>query len=96
MQHSYLNGTPYESCYAYTEHKASYPYKDVTCKSTCDDGSPKKMVYTSAPRRLKGEEAIMREIYENGPVASSFYLYSDFVSQIKNDGIYSLTQNSTR
>lgn len=37
----------------------------------------------------------MREIYENGPVAAAFVMYSDFDKQTKNDGIFVVNKSAT-
>lgn len=64
----------------YTSYSATYPWKDVACQSVCVDGSKPKFYKASSYRRVSGVENIKKEIYENGPVAASMYLYSDFNS----------------
>ena len=46
------------------------------------DGYPKTLsedkTYGSSSYSVRGEQNIMKEIYENGPVEGTFYVYEDF------------------
>ena len=60
------------------------------CKNNCDDGNKKdyisQMSYGLSAYSVSGEKNIMQEIYENGPVEGSFYVFQDFVTY--KSGIY--------
>ena len=62
----------------------------VVCDNKCQDGYPKTLdedkYYASKVYSVRGEENMMKEIYENGSVEGSFTVYEDFVEY--NSGIY--------
>ena len=62
----------------------------VVCDNKCQDGYPKTVdedkYYASKVYSVRGEENMMKEIYENGSVEGSFTVYEDFVEY--NSGIY--------
>lgn len=81
-----MTGMVYDTCEDYWNR--SYPYPTETCKTVCKDKRPKnRIVRNKAPYRLSGVEAMMRDIYQNGPIAVSMYLANDFPSKDKK-GIY--------
>ena len=58
-------------------------YQDTpACSKSCVDGYPKTLsedkTYGSSSYSVRGEQNIMKEIYENGPVEGTFYVYEDF------------------
>ena len=60
------------------------------CVQNCDDGNKKEystqMTYGSSAYSVSGENNIMQELYENGPVEASFTVYEDFVTY--KSGVY--------
>ena len=60
------------------------------CKTDCSDGNKKEyeneMTYGESVYSIIGEENIMKEIYENGPVEGTYYIYEDFITY--KSGIY--------
>ena len=60
------------------------------CKTDCSDGNKEQystqMTYGKSAYSISGEENIMQEIYENGPVEGSFLVYEDFVTY--KSGVY--------
>ena len=60
------------------------------CVENCDDGNKKEystqMTYGSSAYSVSGENNIMQELYENGPVEASFTVYEDFVTY--KSGVY--------
>ena len=61
-----------------------------TCKKNCDDGNKKEynsqMTYGLSVYSVSGEENMMQEIYQYGPVEGSFLVYEDFVTY--KSGVY--------
>ena len=61
-----------------------------SCKKNCDDGNKADykgdLMYASSAYSVSGENNIMQEIYENGPVEGSFTVYDDFPSY--RSGVY--------
>jgi cathepsin B len=61
-----------------------------TCKKNCDDGNKKEynsqMTYGLSVYSVSGEENMMQEIYQHGPVEGSFLVYEDFVTY--KSGVY--------
>jgi cathepsin B len=59
------------------------------CVQNCDDGNKKEystqMTYGSSAYSVSGENNIMQELYENGPVEASFTVYEDFVKISKQN-----------
>jgi len=58
-------------------------YEDTPpCENKCIDGYPKTLeedkTYASSVYSVKGEENMMKEIYENGPIETTFVIYQDF------------------
>ena len=53
-----------------------------TCETECQEGYPISLeadkTYGESAYSVKGEENIMKEIYENGPVVATFLVYEDF------------------
>ena len=60
------------------------------CKSDCSDGNQGKyseeMTHGASAYSVSGENNMMQEIYENGPVEGSFLVYEDFVTY--ESGVY--------
>ena len=60
------------------------------CKINCTEGNKKEyksqMTYGLSYYSISGEENMMKEIYENGPIEGSFKVYEDFVTY--KSGIY--------
>ena len=60
------------------------------CKTDCSDGNKKEyeneMTYGESVYSIIGEENIMKEIYENGPVEGTYYIYEDFITY--KSGVY--------
>ena len=72
-------------------HGACPPTVDTPdCKTDCSDGNKKEysgeMTYGESAYSISGEEDMMQEIYENGPVEGSFLVYEDFVTY--KSGVY--------
>jgi len=71
-----------------------------TCPKRCDDGSAKghdvwdddKILFDGEVQTASGEQAIMKMIYEGGPVETAFSVYSDFENY--DGGIYKHTSGS--
>ncbi|EFO60800.1 Cathepsin B-like cysteine proteinase 3 precursor, partial [Giardia lamblia P15] len=85
-------GMVYDTCEDYWNR--TYPYPTETCKTVCKDKRPKdRTIKNKAPYRLSGVDAMMRDIYQNGPIAVSMYLANDFPSKDKK-GIYSSGPNT--
>ena len=66
----------------------------TTCKSSCQASYPKlypndKIKIKSAYRVLGGENIIMREIFDNGPVTAAMMVYQDFMTY--KSGVYIYT-----
>jgi cathepsin B len=62
------------------------------CLSKCNiQGQSYTKFKAGSAYKLNGEKSIMREIYDNGPVAASFQVYSDFPTY--KQGVY--RRNST-
>ena len=61
-----------------------------SCKKNCDDGNKANynsdLMYASSAYSVSGENNIMQEIYENGPVEGSFTVYDDFPTY--RSGVY--------
>ena len=58
-------------------------YQDTpACESTCQDGYPipleQDKTYGASSYSVRGEQNIMKEIYENGSVEGTFSVYEDF------------------
>jgi len=70
------------------------------CPKRCDDGSAKghdvwdddKIRFDGQVQTASGEQAIMKMIYEGGPVETAFSVYSDFENYV--GGIYKHTSGS--
>ena len=60
------------------------------CKTDCSDGNKKEyeneMTYGESVYSIIGEENIMKEIYENGPVEGTYHIYEDFITY--KSGVY--------
>lgn len=85
-------GMVYDTCEDYWNR--TYPYPTETCKTVCKDKRPKdRTIKNKAPYRLSGVDAMMRDIYQNGPIAVSMYLANDFPSKDKK-GVYSSGPNT--
>jgi len=60
------------------------------CKTDCSDGNKKEylneMTYGENAYSIRGEENIMKEIYENGPVEGTYFIYEDFITY--KSGVY--------
>ncbi len=60
------------------------------CLKTCDEGSgidyTSDLIYGDTVYSVSGEENIMQELYENGPVEASFTVYDDFPTY--KSGVY--------
>ena len=60
------------------------------CKTDCSDGNQGKyseqMTHGASAYSVSGEDNMMQEIYENGPVEGSFLVYEDFVTY--QSGVY--------
>ncbi|KWX12230.1 Cathepsin B-like cysteine proteinase [Giardia duodenalis assemblage B] len=70
-------GMVYDTCEDYWNR--TYPYPTETCKTVCKDNHSKdRTIKNKAPYRLSGVDAMMRDIYQNGPIAVSMYLANDF------------------
>ena len=72
-------------------HGACPPTVDTPeCKTDCSDGNKKEysseLTYGENAYSISGENNIMQEIYENGPVEGSFLVYEDFVTY--KSGVY--------
>ena len=67
----------------------SPPDKSI-CPTSCQEGYPKTLEqdksYGESSYSVKGEENIMKEIYENGSVEGHFSVYEDFITY--KNGIY--------
>ena len=64
-------------------HKCT-DYEDTpACENKCIDGYPKTLdedkTYAESVYCVKGEQNMMKEIYENGSVETNFVIYEDFV-----------------
>jgi C1A family cysteine protease len=65
----------------------SNEYPTPQCNNTaCDNGSSAKFYYGKTSYTVSGEEDIMKEIYQNGPIEVAFTVYSDFLSY--KSGVY--------
>ena len=66
------------------------------CVKNCDDGNQKpysdEMTYGATAYSVSGEENIMQELYENGPVEAAFTVYEDFLTY--KSGIYQYVTGS--
>ena len=66
------------------------------CKDTCQDGYPVSLdedkSYGVDSYSVRGENNIMKEIYENGSVEASFTVYNDFLTY--KEGVYQHTTGS--
>lgn len=80
MIYTNKTGTTTEECYKYYSLHTYYPYPNLTCQEKCDNGSVKPRIHTANPHAVRGEQNIMAEIYQNGPVPMQFYLYDDFAA----------------
>ena len=71
-------------------HKCEDYVDTPICEEKCQDGYPKTVdedkTYATSSYSVKGEENIMKEIYENGPVEATFLIYEDFGNY--NTGVY--------
>ena len=72
-------------------HGACPPTVDTpSCKLNCTDGNKKdyksQKTFGSSYYSISGEENMMKEIYENGPIEGAFHVYEDFVTY--RSGIY--------
>jgi len=71
-------------------HKCQDYVDNPTCENKCQDGYPKTLEedksYASSVDTVRGEENIMKEIYENGSVEGSFEVYEDFADY--ESGVY--------
>lgn len=72
-------------------HGACPPTVDTPeCKTDCSDGNKKEysseLTYGESAYSVSGENNIMQEIYDNGPVEGSFLVYEDFVTY--KSGVY--------
>ena len=71
-------------------HKCQDYVDNPTCENKCQDGYPKTLEedksYASSVYTVRGEENIMKEIYENGSVEGSFEVYEDFADY--ESGVY--------
>ncbi|CAL5983360.1 Cathepsin_B [Hexamita inflata] len=94
MQYSYTVGTVFESCNSYKTQYNYYPYPYRPCSVNCDNNTPKVRVKNTPARRLSSEQAIMDDIFTNGPVTGAFYLYSGFASGVANDAILQMQPNT--
>ena len=60
------------------------------CVKNCDDGNKadytKDLMYGSSAYSVSGEQNIMQELYQNGPVEASFTVYDDFPTY--KSGVY--------
>ena len=67
-----------------------YPPDKEVCPKSCQEGYPKTLEedksFGESYYSVKGEENIMKEIYENGSVVGQFSVYEDFLSYYS--GIY--------
>ena len=68
-----------------------HDYQDTpACENTCQDGYPKTVdedkSYGVSSYSVRGEQNIMKEIYENGSVEGTFTVYEDFGDY--SSGIY--------
>ena len=65
-------------------------YNTPRCVKNCDDGNHASYVddlmYGASAYSVSGEQNIMQEIYENGPVEASFTVYNDFPTY--SSGVY--------
>ena len=63
-------------------HKCEDYVDTPTCENKCQDGYPKTVdedkSYAESVYSIKGEENIMKEIYESGSVEATFVIYEDF------------------
>jgi cathepsin B len=69
--------------------------KTPECASNCADGSPfyKSSYYFAKTYLVKDQaEAIMSDIYSNGPVEACFEVYEDFVHY--KSGVYRHTKGA--
>ena len=77
-------------CKPYLLPLLSKEYKDPVCDDSCQDGYPipldEDKTYASSVYSVKGEENMMKEIYENGSVQGSFTVYEDFSNY--QSGVY--------
>ena len=77
---------------SYNEHMDKFEdnVDPPACDNKCQDGYPKTIdedkYYASSVYSVKGEENMMKEIYENGSIEGSIIVYEDFSEY--NSGIY--------
>jgi len=93
------SGLPTRQCDPYPfpkcEHHISggqYPpcpkneYPTPQCNTTCNDGSTPTLYYGSSAYSISGEEDLMQEIMQNGPIEVAFTVYQDFLTY--KSGVY--------
>jgi C1A family cysteine protease len=92
-------GLPSEACDPYPfpkcEHHisgGSYPpcpkneYPTPACNTTCNDGSSMTQYYGTSSYGVSGEQDMMQEIYDKGPIEVAFTVYEDFLTY--KSGVY--------
>ncbi|KAL0237302.1 hypothetical protein PCE1_000699 [Barthelona sp. PCE] len=73
------SGVVLDSCYPYVSGNGYVP----SCASNCPSGQTWKKYYAKDPVDVSAnEQAIMEEIYNNGPVQAAFSVYQDFFDYV--------------
>ena len=71
-------------------HKCEDYVDTPECENKCQEGYPKTVdedkTFASSVYSVKGEENMMKEIYENGSIESTFVIYEDFADYAS--GVY--------
>eukprot|EP00727_Mastigamoeba_balamuthi_P010395 m51a1_g5979 putative cathepsin b-like cysteine protease (316) ;mRNA; r:244286-245342 len=92
MRYFEQTGLVSEACAPYDSYIPDYwpdAEKSPECKRTCQDGTTAwetNKTKSEGYRTVRGEAAIMSEIYHNGPGSASFTVYKDFKAY--NGGVY--------